>query len=196
MKGAGAPLDPYESEPFIPACVIGAILDSRSEEGLSLNGINAPLSRKGKSLMERFHAGYVRGEHNECWPWKKCQHAKGYGIIKLNRKQLLVCRVAYHFAWGPIPKKESVLHTCDNQLCVNPNHLYAATKKEQTKRAARMVKERARGERSGNVRATEADVRALRALKGKTLKEMAQEFNLPEGTIQHIRKYRTWTHVK
>lgn len=35
--------------------------------------------------------------------------------------------------FGPIPKGLQVLHTCDNVLCVNLNHLFLGTAKDNTR---------------------------------------------------------------
>lgn len=64
-----------------------------------------------------------------CWTWRGST-AKGYGQIKAGNRVLRVHRVAYEFACGAVPDGMVVMHTCDNPLCCNPNHLVAATQDE------------------------------------------------------------------
>lgn len=199
MTLPGAPLDPFEARPFIPAALVGAILDGNSEEGLALNGIKESTSRRCKSLRERFLAGFDRGEHNECWLWKKATHSRaGYGIIKHRRKSLAASRVAYYFAWGPIPKGESVLRRCDNPLCVNPEHLFAGSKKEQSRLASAKIRNRPKGEQNGMARTTRLDVIAMREAhkKGDSITKIARDFNLHHRTVSNIVNYRTWRDIK
>lgn len=41
-------------------------------------------------------------------------------------------RTAWEYYFGEIPKEKCVLHTCDNQFCVNPNHLFLGSHKDNT----------------------------------------------------------------
>lgn len=73
-----------------------------------------------------------------CWNWtsarSKC--GKGYGVFNANDKSLGAHRVSFEIANGPIPSGLHVLHSCDNKICVRPDHLHLGTHKQNMEEAA------------------------------------------------------------
>jgi hypothetical protein len=57
--------------------------------------------------------------------------------INGKRKNLNVTRYIWEDVKGPIPDGLWVLHTCDNGSCVNPDHLYLGTHKDNMRDMAR-----------------------------------------------------------
>jgi HNH endonuclease len=47
----------------------------------------------------------------------------GYGRIGHGRKQLYAHRLAYEWAYGPIPVGRQITQRCGNTLCVRADHL-------------------------------------------------------------------------
>lgn len=69
-----------------------------------------------------------------CHIWTGSVDKNGYGIIgycQYGKKQKLRAhRMAYQQYVGPVDDTELVLHSCNNEGCINPDHLYIGTAKE------------------------------------------------------------------
>lgn len=148
------------------------------------------------TLAERFWAHVIVSDADVCWPWTRSRLPKGYGRIYVAGKFLLAHRVAYELRRGPIPSGLLVLHRCDNPPCCNPKHLFLGTHQDNVRDMT--TKGRAfyiNGERVGNAKLTEQNVRDARRLLADghlTHREIGRELGVSATAISNIATGRTW----
>lgn len=131
---------------------------------------------------------------NDCWIWTASIRKDGYGRIRVDGQTLKASRVAYYLTHGRWPIE--CMHTCDNPLCVNPRHLVNGTHRQNIQDMVNK-KRHVLGERNGNAKLTEENVKQIRELSklGTPRKNIAQQFKVSYVTITFIVTGRSWSHV-
>ena len=126
-----------------------------------------------------------------CWNYRK-RGTGGYGRVMLNYKSYVASRLFYIVHFGNIPPGRFVCHSCDNPSCVNPDHLFLGTQKDNIQDM--IAKGRSpRGKPILN----EDKVRYAREqyAKGVTVKAIGEQLGVHENTVYAVVKYRTWKFV-
>ena len=148
-----------------------------------------------KTLKERFEAKLVKGDG--CWVWTS-QKDNGYGRIWANGRPRWAHRVAYQLYVGEIPDGLCVCHHCDNPSCVNPAHMFLGTKADNTHDCMSKGRKASQsGEKNGNVKLTEAQVRTIREKRenGVSSSVLEKEFGVAQRTISSIVLRDRWANV-
>jgi len=83
----------------------------------------------------RLLKNYKVNEKTGCWEWSLSTYDNGYGQIKAFGKEVLVHRFSYELHKGPIPDGLEILHSCDNKICINPDHLSVGTHQKNMEEA-------------------------------------------------------------
>lgn len=164
-------------------------------------------------LEDRFWSKVRKGP--DCWEWlaargKNPSGSLGYGQFSIgsrvdkDRRMHAAHRVAWSITNGEIPVGLNVLHRCDNQACVNPEHLFLGTQRDNVSdMIAKGRKRPAVGDRHGSAKLTEDQVRKIRQeyTRGTSRfnpgnkRELAIEFGVRPSTITDV-ALRGWSHVK
>lgn len=65
-----------------------------------------------------------------CWMWTGAINRGGYGHMKFEGRFSGAHRVSYATFVGNIPTGYVVCHACDNPGCINPDHLWVGTTRD------------------------------------------------------------------
>jgi HNH endonuclease len=146
------------------------------------------------SMQTRFERKYIPEPNSGCWLWiGNLFVSGGYGDFKENGKRIRAHVYSYKIHKGEIPSGKFVLHTCDMPCCVNPDHLYAGTPKQNTDDCI----ERNRfpyGIKHGMAKLTEEQVRAIR-VDSRLHRIIALEYGLDRAYVGQIKNRISWKHI-
>jgi len=151
-------------------------------------------------LEERFHSKYTVDEKSGCWMWTAAINEKGYGMIGLPRTNKIsrAHRVSWELHNGKIPVGLFVLHKCDTPLCVNPEHLFIGTLKDNSQdmvSKGRGVTPDNRGERATWHKLTEAQ--ALDCMTRRmSARKFAEMYGVSRSAVQRIWEGKNWRHLR
>lgn len=126
---------------------------------------------------------YSNTEKNgECIEWTGAKNKYGYGIKRHRGSVWLAHRVSYDISVSD-PKGMHVCHSCDNPACVNPDHLFLGTVKDN-------VHDMLKKER-GHSKLRFSDVRFIRN-SNMTNKELSDKFGICERNVRRIKNEDCW----
>jgi hypothetical protein len=140
--------------------------------------------------IERFKNKYKIVDSG-CWEWAGALYQNGYGMFCLrrgNRKTFLSHRISWAIHNNSsIPEKMMICHTCDNRKCVNPDHLYLGTGKDNnTDTVKRNRGNRKVGDACTWSKITEKQVLEIRNSDEKQ-KTLALKYGVDPSTISQIK---------
>lgn len=125
--------------------------------------------------------------------WSVPGRHTGYPGFKWKNRVVRGNRLAYALFIGPIPPGQRVLHRCDNRKCVNPDHLFLGTAKDNT--ADMMKKGRHNpGVPDNTKKLSERDVVAI-ARSREPAWALAKKYGISAGHVNCIRTGKAWSRL-
>lgn len=149
-------------------------------------------------ISDSFQGKYEVDEKTGCWLWTASLAGKGYGQIRIpgTRRNAYAHRLSYELGKGPIPKGMQVCHECDTPRCVNPEHLFLGTQKDNLTDMADK-KRHLFGERNAKAKLTEEQVHGIHEMRvsGESQASIAARYGVGQMTVCRILSGERWKHV-
>lgn len=159
-----------------------------------------------KTVRERFYS-YVndspgQGPNGDCHTMNKPPGACGYPLFSLEGMEHPASWTAYWLEYGVLPdfkgKGERACHTCDFRLCVNYQHIFIGTAKDNIDDMVSKWRH-CHGEGARTAKLTNTDVMIIRLMLQRGLypgdSEAAALFGVGRTTVASVRRKLRWKHI-
>lgn len=131
----------------------------------------------------------------DCWHCTSHKpNTDGYPIAKVAGKNRRIGRLFFERFKGEIPEGKIVRHTCDNRICINPDHLILGTHKDNMRDMA----ERGRspfGRNHHNAKISESQVLEIRGNQADSMMALARKYGVSKSHIWNIKHGVKWRRV-
>lgn len=131
-----------------------------------------------------------------CWWWLGNKTRAGYGVISHLKYKIYAHRVSWFLYQGYDPGKLFICHRCDNPACVNPEHLFIGTQKDNSDDKLRKNRQ-AHGDKLSGKLSVDDVIEIKRLYDNEELDQLqlASKYNVNQSTISRIVKGKTWTFI-
>jgi hypothetical protein len=141
-------------------------------------------------VADRFWRRVEKGDG--CWLWTGRVGNGGYGLLdRISRgrsRPVLAHRMSWELTHGSVPNPpQELCHTCDNRLCVRPDHMWIGTRTDN------MIDCATKG-RTNKAKLTAMQVAEIRRARrdGVSAKALADRYRVTAATVYMATRGITW----
>lgn len=164
---------------------------------ISMLGVRARAKNRKPRIMSEWIMSRCRKVQSGCWEWTKYIHPHGYGFTSIKgRGSIGAHTLSFETFRGAITKGMAVLHRCDNRKCVNPDHLFLGTRRDNN------ADRDSKGRQAIGLKIHTTKLNAHKVLKiraqfstGATKKAIASRFGCSAKNIEAIVNRVTWKYI-
>jgi hypothetical protein len=153
---------------------------------------------------------YLQAAKNEasgCWELHKVKNSSGYARVRKNGSYVYAHRESWEIANGRDAGNLCVCHKCDNPLCINPDHLFLGTLRENFEDMRKKGRNRC-----GDVKGIDHPLAKLdetkvmeilskwkpglpRKKSPNSAKSLAKEYGVAHSLVHRIVTGQSWPHI-
>lgn len=130
------------------------------------------------------------GGPDSCWPFTGTKGKDGYGVFRMDSRQITASRVALILSGIELLQGSIVCHKCDQPGCCNPNHLFAGSHGDN--HADMVSKGRCRRKLSNDMI---REARRLYASGDYSQQAIADMLGVSQAQIGCVVRRKSWPHV-
>lgn len=133
-----------------------------------------------------------------CWNWIGGLSTLGYSRFVFNGKIWVGSRLIWTWTFGEIPEKMKICHKCDNRKCVNPDHLFLGTQKDNIQD---MLNKGRWLFRRGNLKKPGMTVDQVEKIRkdidqGMSRSDICEKYFIKsKATVSNIKNRKSWKHL-
>jgi hypothetical protein len=162
------------------------------------------MATKGQyqKMEDRLERLSIPEPNSGCWLWTggfddRGHPFKPYGRIWVRGSSIVAHRASWLTYRGKIPDGMLVCHKCDTPLCINPDHLFLGTHKENTddmisKGRDDSTRIARRGASSNFAKLTPAQVLSIRA-DPRLQRFIAKDYGISQPCVSLIKRFKNWS---
>lgn len=147
-------------------------------------------------------------DENGCWLYQgylmRNKLGMGYGWVYFRGKNRGAHRASWMIHYGEIPDKMFVCHKCDVTHCINPEHLFLGTAKDNVHdmikkgRNAPSAFKGKNGEKNTSAKLKVEQVITIKKLLNEkvSFSKIANIYNVSKSTIGSIKSGKNWSYLK
>jgi len=151
-------------------------------------------------VQERLLSLCIPEPMSGCWLWFGPCRDNGYGYMWNGSRKESSHRISYRLFRGELASGSNVLHRCDNPACINPDHLFAGSQRQNLIDCVNKGRHRpyaAKGGQNPKAKLTDEQILEIRAIPRTmgALAKAAPRYGVTRATLCAIRNGRFWKHL-